>query len=86
MIWAFAIKFGKRFVLVISLLLAIASLLLTACGSGENSNVYEVEHNGKVFTVNQPIGGVKEEASDREDGVKRMILTDMWHEMFCGMC
>lgn len=53
MIWAFAIRFGKRFVFVISLLLAIASLLLTACGSGENSNVYEVEHNGKVFTVDQ---------------------------------
>lgn len=42
---------------IILLLLAIMLLVLSACGSagnkGEHSNIYDVEHNGKVFTVDQ---------------------------------
>ena len=48
-----AIRFSKRLMLVIPFLLAMALLFLTACGSEENSQVYDVEHNGKVFTVDQ---------------------------------
>ena len=49
----YAIKLGKHLKLVIPVLLAAALIFLASCGHGGTSQVYDVEHNGKIFTVDQ---------------------------------
>lgn len=49
----YAIKLGKHLKLVIPVLLAAALIFLAFCGHGGTSQVYNVEHNGKIFTVDQ---------------------------------